>query len=321
MDLSGLRAFVEVMRRGSFAAVARDRGVAASSISRAIAALEDELGIRLFHRSTRRLAPTEAGALYFARVEPLLEELEHARLIVGDIGEQPRGTLRMTAPVSFAQVNLVPLLPELAATYPALDLELLLSDRHSDLVAERIDLAIRLGRLADSNLVARQLCPMVSLVCASPDYLAQHGHPETPAALADHDCLVFPMAGWNSRWLFRPRGRNGVDVLEVPVRGRHTISNALALARCAMAGMGLCLLPRWIIGRQLHDGSLIDVFPDHEVSATDFDTAAWLLYPSRAYLPLKVRAVVDFLIARFRDGAPGESPHSSASPLAPDRDR
>ena len=305
MEVATLRAFVEVMRRGSFAAVARDRGVAASSVSRAIAALEDELGIRLFQRSTRRLAPTEAGSLYFERIEPIVVELERARLMAADMGDRPTGTLRVTAPVSFAQLNLVPLMPELGERYPDLILELLLTDRQVDLVAERIDVALRLGRLSDSALVARRLCPMVSVVCASPGYLSRRGRPRAPGDLPDHDCLLFPMPGWSTRWRFRDsQGR----ISEAPVNARLTISNALALGQCALAGMGLSLLPRWIIGRELYDGSLVDVFPDHEVTATDFDTAAWLLYPSRSYLPLKVRAFVDFLEQTFHRGAPGESP-------------
>lgn len=304
MDVLALRIFVEVMRRGSFAAVARDRDLAPSSISRAIATLEDDLGIRLFQRTTRRLAPTEAGRIYFERVEPLIDELERARLMATDVSERPRGTLRVTTPVSFGQVVMIPFLPELMATHPELSVELLMTDAMVDLLAERVDVALRLGRLPDSGLTAHRLCDMAFAVCASPAYLERHGRPEAPHDLAQHDCLVFLMGSHRSRWRFqRARGK----ITEVAVHGRCVISNALALRECAVAGMGPVLLPRWAVARELERGALVDLFPGHQVTATDFDSAAWLLYPSRAYLPLKVRVFVDFLAARFRNGAPWQA--------------
>lgn len=304
MELSALRTFVEVMRRGSFAAVARDQDVAPSSVSRAIAALEEELGVRLFQRSTRRLEPTEAGRVYFERIETIVDELEHAGHMAVDMSSSPKGSLRITAPQTFGQLHIVPLLPELSATYPELSLELLLTNAIVDLLAERIDVAVRLGPLPDSTLVVSRLCPMIYVVCASPRYLEQHGRPQTPHDVQRHDCLLFPLPGYDSRWRFRkPKGK----VIEVPVRGRCVISNGVALRQCAVAGMGLTMLPRWNIEQQLRDGSLVDVFPDYEVTATSYDIAAWLLYPSRDYLPLKVRVFVDFLKRKFREGPPWET--------------
>ncbi len=301
MDVANLQIFVDVMRRGSFAAVARDRGVSPSSISRAIAALEAELGARLFQRSTRRIEATEAGQLYFARIEPVVDELERARTMAVDISDQPRGRLRITAPVSFGQLAIVPFLPELAAQYPDLSFELILSDSIDDLLAEHFDIALRLGPLQDSAFVASRLCDMRFVVCASPAYLDRQGAPQSLADMAGHDCLVFPMSGFDSRWRFRDA--QGC-ITDVAVQARCAISNAQALKQCALAGMGLTLLPRWIVWRELQDGSLRSVLPDYDVSATDFDAAAWLLYPSRRYLPLKVRVFVDFLKEKFR----GEQP-------------
>jgi DNA-binding transcriptional LysR family regulator len=304
MDLLALRIFVEVMRRGSFAAVARDRNLAPSSISRAIATLEDDLGIRLFQRTTRQLAPTEAGRIYFERIEPIVDELERAQLMAADVSDQPRGTLRVTTPVTFGQIVIIPLLPELTATYPELSLELLMTDAMVDLLAERVDVALRLGRLADSGFTAHRLCDMAFAVCASPGYLERRGRPRTPGDLERHDCLVFLMGGYRTRWRFR--SRKGA-ITEVPIHGRCVISNALALRECAVAGMGPVLLPRWVVARELRSGALIDLFPGHDVTATDFDSAAWLLYPSRAYLPLKVRVFVDFLKQRFQGRPPWET--------------
>jgi len=304
MGQSRLRTFVEVMRRGSFAAVARDRGVDPSSVSRAVAALEDELGLRLFQRTTRRLSPTEAGIVYFERVEPIVEELEQARLMASDLGARAAGTLRLSAPVSFAQLNLVPLLPAFAAAHPGLSFELLLSDAAIDLLSERIDVAIRLGPLAETTHVGYRLCPMVSKICASPAYLERHGWPRTPADLARHECLLLAMPGFGARWRFRDgRGR----ISEVAARGRLRTSNAIALKQCALAAMGLTLQARWIVGRELRDGSLVDVFPQYEVTAADFDSFAWLLYPSRRYVPLKVRFFVDFLKTRFGHAPPWDT--------------
>jgi DNA-binding transcriptional LysR family regulator len=298
MDLSVLQIFVEVMRQRSFAAVARDRNIDPSSVSRAIAGLEEELGIRLFQRTTRQLSPTEAASAYFERIEPLVEEMQQAIAIATDISGQPKGTLRVTASVSFGLKCIVPLLPEFAAMYPDLTLDLLLTDANLDLFAERIDVAVRLGLLADSTLIAQQLMKTRYSVCASPDYLKQSTQPKQPSDVEQHNCLLFPLAGFRTRWIFKDKNGN---TKEVPVRGRTLISNAIALQQCAINAMGLALLPHWLIDEELRKGTLIDVFPDYDVTATDFSTAAWLVYPSRAYVPLKVRVFIDFLNKSISD--------------------
>lgn len=301
MDTALLRIFVDVMRRGSFAAVARDREIDPSSVSRSIGALEDDLGIRLFQRTTRRLSPTEAGIVYFERIEPLIEEMERARHLAADISERPSGVLRVTTSVSFGQRCIVPLLPDFTNAYPDLAIDLLLTDAVIDIVTERIDVAVRLGALADSALIASQLLQTTYSVCASADYLARRGRPHMPRDVEQHECLLFPLPGFRSRWVFR----DGEGALtEVPVAGRVVISNAGALRQCAVMGMGLALMPQWNIGIDLQQGNLVNVFPDHDVTATDFNTSAWLLYPSRSYLPLKVRVFSDFLKREFRDSPP-----------------
>lgn len=299
VEIETLRIFIDVMRRGSFAAVARDRDVAPSSVSRAIAGLEAELDLRLFQRTTRRLAPTEAGTLYFERIEPLVDELSRAHQQAVDVGEAPRGTLRVTAPVSFAQRTLLPLLPELLDRHPQLHVELVLTDAMVDLVAERIDVALRLGRLADSDLVARRIGGFDFAVCAAPSYIERHGRPRRPTDLCGHECLLFLMGGLRSRWLFRRRE----EITEVEVRGRCVLTNALAIQRCAVEGLGVALLPRWAVAEELVTGALVELLTSYEITATDFQAAIWLLYPSRSYLPLKVRAFADFLEAHYRPRA------------------
>lgn len=292
MDVSVLQLFVDVVKQGSFAAVARDRNLDPSSVSRAIAGLEDELGIRLLQRTTRQLSPTESGKTYFERIEPLVEEIQQATDIATDVSGQPKGTLRVTASASFGLKCIVPYLPEFQRLYPELIVDLLLTDAVIDLFAERIDVAVRLGLLADSTLIAQQLMQTSYTVCGSPNYLRRSHSLKHPTDLARHNCLLFPLAGFRSRWIFKDRSG---ELSEIPVRGQTVISSAIALQQCAIAGMGLALLPNWLIDADLRAGTLVRVFPEYAVTATDFSTAAWLVYPSRAYIPLKVRIFIEFL--------------------------
>ena len=292
MDLSALQTFIEVMRQGSFAAVARERNIDPSSVSRSISGLEKELGVRLFQRTTRQLAPTEAGITYFRSIEPLLEEMQQAMDLVTEVSGQPKGRLRITASVSFGIKCIVPLLAEFEAIYPDVSVDLLLTDSRLDLVAERVDLAIRLGKLKDSTLIAQRLISTKYAVCASPYYLKQQGQLHQPEDITQHNCLLFPFPGFNSHWLFRNSQK---EIIKIPVKGRTVISNAIGLQQCAIAGMGLALLPHWLINNDLDSGALIKVLPSYEATATDFQTSAWLVYPSRSYIPLKVKVFMDFL--------------------------
>lgn len=293
IELSNLLLFVDVVNRSSFAAVARERNIDPSSVSRAIAALEDDLGIRLFQRSTRQLAPTEAGMLYFERIAPLLEEMQQACAAASDMSLQPKGVLRVSASVAFGLRGIVPLLPAFSTAYPDLTLELQLTDALVDLYSERIDVAVRLGAMADSSLVAQSLMQTSFVVCASPAYLTRQGHPADPAALmTGHSCLLFSHKGERSPWIFQD-GQGCRN--ELMLSGRTVISNPLALQQCAVAGMGVALLSRWLVNDDLRAGHLVDLFPDFRVTTSDFNTGVWLVYPSRSYLPLKVRVFVDAL--------------------------
>ena len=292
MDISTLQTFIEVMRLGSFAAVAKQHNIDPSSVSRSIAGLEKELGVRLLQRTTRKLVPTEAGLIYLQRIEPLIEEIQQAASVVAEVAGQPKGILRVTASVSFGLICIVPLLPKFRTAYPDLEIDLLLTDSVVDIFTERIDIAIRLGTLPDSTLIARQLIPTRYFVCASPDYLKNKETIIRPQDIMQHDCLLFPLAGFRSRWIFKDK-QNALD--KVPVSGSITISSAIALKQCAIAGLGLALLADWAISEELKTGRLINVLSDYRVTATDFNTSAWLVYPSRAYLPLKVRVFSDFL--------------------------
>lgn len=260
-----------------------------------IQSLEDELGVRLFQRTTRRLTLTEAGKRYLESIEPLTEGIEAARQVVLDDTHQARGLMRVTTSVSFGQQCLLPLLPILTARHPDLQLDLVLTDSLMDLVVDRVDLAIRIGPrsppVVTPGLVASQLMPVRYRVCVSPAYLKHHLL-RVPKDLAAVDCVLFPWPGFRTCWKFRER-RGGIT--EVPVKGRVVISAAIGVRACALRGMGPALLPEWLVQADLKSGLLQDPFPRHVVTASDFNTAVWLLYPSRAYLPHKVRVLIDFL--------------------------
>ena len=291
MDTAILQTFVEVMRHRSFAAVARERNIDPSSVSRAISNLEKELGVRLFQRTTRHLSPTEAGVTYFNRIEPLLEEIQRAKELVTE-AQQPQGTLRVTASVSFGIKCIIPFLAEFESIYPDLSIELLLTDYRLDLLTERVDLAIRLGQLQDSTLIAQRLMLTTYSVCTSPKYLQQHEAIEQPEDITQHNCLCFPIPEYKTRWIFRDRQKN---ISKIGVHGRTIISNAIGLQQCAIAGMGLALLPHWLVDSEIEKGNLIKVLPDYDVTATDFNTSVWFVYPSRNYVPLKVKVFIEFL--------------------------
>jgi DNA-binding transcriptional LysR family regulator len=296
MELQSLALFVAVAHRGSFAAVARERAIDPSSVSRAVADLERDLGLRLFQRTTRRMALTEAGETFLARIEPLVEELGRAAEAVQSASGAPAGTLRLTASVTFGQRRIVPILGAFRARYPGLRIEAVFTDANVDLIAERIDLAVRLAPAVEGDLVAAKLIDTRYRVVASPAYLARHPL-AAPQDLAGHRCLLFAIRAFRTRWLFRDAAGR---VTEVPVDGDVTLSPAGSLLDATLADLGPALLPDWLITEDLAARRLVDCFPAFEATATTFDTAAWLVYPSRAYLPQKVRVMADFLRAALR---------------------
>lgn len=292
MDVGHATLLMEIAQRGSFADVARARDVDPSWVSRTVASIEDELGFRIFQRTTRRVVLTEAGDIYLRRAKTIADELDQARDEALSVTKGPVGTLRMTTTVAFGQKVIVPLLPRFRADYPGVSIELVLNDTNLNLVAERLDLAIRLGPGVTGDLVVSKLQETRYRVCASPDYLAQHGWPSTPAELSRRDCLRFSLPGFRSRWIFR--GEDGAAE-EVEVSGSIVASGALALHSLALAGMGPALLANWLVDGDIATGRLVDLFPHKQVTATTFGTAVWILYPSRSFLPQKVRAMIDFL--------------------------
>ena len=294
VNIEDLETLMHVVRGGSFAAAARALAVDPSSVSRSVASLESELGTRLFQRSTRRIALTEAGAVFAQRLEPLLEEWRQVREAAVDTAGEARGTLRVSVSNTFGLRRVVPLLPAFRRAHPALDLELMLTDALVDLVAERIDIAVRSGALQDSNLIAVPLLGTRYRVVASPAWArANRGRLHAPQDLERCDCLSFSLPGFRDRWTFA-RGESGPTTV-VTVRPRLLVTNGLALRECTLAGMGATPLPDWLIDDDLAAGRLVDLFPRHRVAFADAPTAIWLVYPSRSYVPAKVRAFIEFM--------------------------
>ncbi|MEX3008526.1 LysR family transcriptional regulator [Hoeflea sp. TYP-13] len=299
MDIATLKLFVDVAKRQSFAAVARDHDQDPSTVSRTIANLETELGIRLFQRTTRNMNLTEAGEIYLNRMETLIEYMDNAREEALSVSAHPTGSMRITATIAFGQLCLVPLLPQLRQEFPDLRLELHLTDSQIDLVANRVDLAVRLGSRIGGDVIATKLFDSRYLVCASREYLEKHSPINHPIDLVKHRCLLLRTPSVSNNWVARSAtGRETV----MPVDGDIVISSVLALRQCARGGLGPTLLPEWMVKADLLSGELVNVLPEHEIVGGHAQAAAWLVYPSKRYLPYKVRVIVDFLKRSVTNG-------------------
>lgn len=297
--LGEMRAFLEVARRQSFSAAARALGLTSSSVSKQVARLEERLGAQLLRRTTRRVSLTEAGNLYAERAGRILSDIEEAQRAVADLDATPRGTLRISAPTVLGSIRVAPAVLACRARYPELRVDLDLTDRIVDLVAERIDVAVRLAaEISPASLVARRLADDLRVLCASPRYLRRHGTPRCLEDLADHDCLTLnlePVARWT---LVGPEGER-----VVPVSGTFRSSDTITLRDAALAGLGLANLPDYVVQDQLESGALRRVLPEYGASKR----ASFAVYaaPARA----AVRVVVDAL-------ARAMGPAGTANPTA-----
>jgi DNA-binding transcriptional LysR family regulator len=288
-----LSAFVEVARRQSFAQAARALDRHVSAVSRAVAALENRLGVRLLQRTTRRVILSDAGRDYFKRCETLLSELDGADAEVRDLAASLRGKLRVSAATGAGQSLVAPIVPKFLAAHPLLKLDLQLTNRYVDLLEEGYDLALRVGALAaDSRLVVRRLLPTRRILLASGAYLERRGSPRTPQELREHACLVLHIGGRPQRWvLARARTHVAIDV-EGPLRS----NNAFVLLRACGDGLGVSLLPETVVAEHLHRAELQRVLPGW----VSTEEGMYAVYPSARFIPAKVRAFVEFLAAELR---------------------
>jgi DNA-binding transcriptional LysR family regulator len=297
MDIASLRTVLLVQSLGSIAGAARTLDVDPSSVSRTLGAVEADLGIRLFQRTTRRLTVTEEGQTYLNRLGPLIEELDAAREDARGVRGVPAGQLRMTCSVAFAHEVIVPLLPAFQAQYPEVSIDLQSSDANLDLVENNIDLALRLAPAPKGDLVSTRLMSTRYRLVASPGYLTDKGPVTHPSDLAPLNCLRFALPGLSGGWTFR-EGKTAP--FTVDVAGDLMVSNALVLHRAAKLGTGVAMLPDWLVDRDVLEGKLTVLCPDFDCTATTFETAAWALYLERTYLPQKVRVMIDFLRQKLK---------------------
>ncbi|KRE09753.1 transcriptional regulator [Bosea sp. Root381] len=289
-ELDDIRSFIAVAESGGFGRAADHLGLAKSVVSRRIARLEADLGTRLLSRTTRGVAPTEAGIEFKARGERILADLVEARESVAMASEGVAGRLRLSMPMTFGNAHVAPLLGELAGRHPRLEIDVEASDRYVDLIGERFDAAIRIGTLKDSSLIARRIAPVHAIVAGSPAYLAQRGRPSAPQDLLQHECLLY--TGTNSPdWSFRAGKRR----LAIRPAGRLRSDSGETLLAWAKAGLGIAQLPTFIASEAIRSGELeplLTAFPMQE-------HALYVVRPPGAYVPGKVRVLIDLLVERF----------------------
>jgi DNA-binding transcriptional LysR family regulator len=315
---AGMRAFVRAVELGSFSRAAAEEGVKVSTVSRYVTALEADLGAALFNRSTRRLHLTEVGTTFYDRAVRIVAEVADARLAATSLNVRPQGLLRINIPGAFGRRHVVPHLPDFLAAYPDIQVDATLTDETVNLIASGADVAVRIGALADSTLVARRLAPQRRLLVAAPAYLADRRPVAVPSDLEDHDCLLFALQP-KQVWYFLAHDPPTTEPLEVPVRGRLRANDSEALLDAVLASLGIALLPTWLTGEAIMAGRLTPLLPDWEaLIAPGPQRAIWGVYPPKKVVSPKVRTFLSFIEARF--GKPpywdhaGNPPETAATP-------
>jgi DNA-binding transcriptional LysR family regulator len=294
-EFTRIKTFIKVVESGSFSAAARDLSSIVSSVARQVKALEDELGARLLHRSTRSLSLTDTGRRFYERVTTIANDLENAKAEVNSMQEEVKGLLRASLRITAGTNVVVPALPSFLAQYPELELDIRLTDERCDLIANNIDVALWVGPLPDMEIVARRLSPARRIVYGSPAYFERHGIPRTPQDLRQHNCLVFTAPSYRPRWAFTREGQ----VEEVEVRGNLRTDNGLLLLSAALAGIGITTAYEWGMRSHLAASRVMRVLGDYTVNPRPGDADIYAVFPSSRGLSRKVRVFVDFLVEAF----------------------
>jgi DNA-binding transcriptional LysR family regulator len=289
--LASLRAFTKVVESASFSEAGKKLRLSRSAISKHVGDLEQELGVQLLSRTTRRVTPTEQGQTYFERAIGILADLEAADRAVAERQSSPRGLLRINAPMSFGTLKLGPAIAEFMERFSDLQIQLALSDEQVDPLQEGLDIVLRIAELESSSLIARKLLPIPRSLCASPDYLRAHGEPKHPDELRDHACLAYGYLLTGNQWkLTGPDGDHWINP-----RWPLCANNAEVLCDAAVRGRGIALLPHFIAEDAIKRGALRPIL----VSYTAPQIALYAVYPPTRHLAVKVRAFIDFLVERF----------------------
>ncbi len=292
-DLESMAIFARVVEEKSFSAAARRLQLSKSVVSKRITELEKSIGARLLNRTTRALSVTDAGAIFYEHCARIVEEAEAARLAVDRLHTEPRGILRLSAPVAFGRLHVAPALVEFLTAHPELKIDMVTTDRFVDLAEEGYDVVVRVVGEPSPSLVARRLAPVNRRIVATPGYFARHGVPHTPQDLESHNCLTY--TNFNPQDLWRLRGPEG-DI-SVRAAGNLRLNDDDALAEAVLHGLGIALLPTFLIGKDLQSGRLQSVLSDY-VPRERYIYAVYL--PNR-HLPIKVRAFIDFFLERIGD--------------------
>ncbi|ABI40671.1 transcriptional regulator, LysR family [Shewanella sp. MR-4] len=284
---SALPIFVTVVECGSFSAAGQKLGLSKSAISKRITQLEQHLGIQLLQRTTRSLSLTDAGARYFEYIRPAVQLTQEGLDAISELQQTPKGNLRISVPMVFGRLYIAPLIAEFLKRYPDIQLQMQMDDKTTDLIAGGFDLAIRIGELPDSSLITRKIAPCLSVICASPAYLAQHGSPMVPRELTQHNCLFYSYFQDGVEWSFQ--SPNGMQ--RIQPKGNYQVNNSDAIHRACLDGLGIANLPLFIVESDLQAGRLQTILtnfllPEHGIYA---------VYPQRKYLPTKVKVLIDFL--------------------------
>ena len=287
-DLERMAIFARVVETKSFSAAARDLGLSKSLVSKQVTQLEKSLGARLLNRTTRNMSLTEAGAVFYEHCARIVEELEEAKLAVGLLHSEPRGILKMSASVAFGTLHIAPALPAFLSRHPDLKIDLAITDRLVDLAEEGYDVAIRIAAELAPNLVARRLAPVNRKICATPEYFERMGIPETPHDLEHHNCLRYTIFNPQAPW--RLKGPDGEILVETS--GNLTLNDDEALSQAVLGGLGVALLPTFIIGNDLQNGRLKSVLSEYIPRERDI----YAVYLPNRHLSAKVRAFIDYLI-------------------------
>lgn len=299
--LSEMEAFVSVVDQGGFTDAARKLGMSKSAVSKHVSALEARLGARLLNRTTRRVNPTEIGLAYYDRATVVLSGAVEADEMVNAMQTAPRGALRVSTPVNFGISQVSGLVGEFLKEYPEVSVNMVLEDRFVELVAEGFDVAIRIGTLEDSSLRARKLAETSAHLVASPDYLRSAGAPETIDDLSDHTLLHYSNFSTGNFW--RLKSKKGGE-RHVRVGGRLTANNGDSLRRAAESGLGIALLPSFLLGDSVQNGRLVRILPDMELDLLGI----YAVYPPGRYTQPKLRAFIDFLAERLKGRGPDHWP-------------
>ncbi len=285
--LLSMSVFRRVAETGNFSEVAREMKISQPTVSKHVAALEQHLNIKLFNRSTRQLSLTEVGKQYYDRCIHILDEVLETESLLRNQESIPTGILRINTPVTFGEICIVPHLWQFLDKYPELKIDLIMDDNYVDIVKGGVDVAIRIGPMVDSALIARKIGNSPRVVIASPEYLAAHGEPKSLQELKDHNCIVYTLLTTRDEWHFiGPKGREAIKV-----KGRFSVNNPRTICEAVLQNQGIAVAPEWLVGDYIKNGQFKIILDDYTPTALDVHA----VFPGRRYVPAKVRCFIEFI--------------------------